>query len=106
MSVSTLQHRQGNQFAWGSIVVVSVGRPRGFLLKMGRCRTALDTWLNLPWQLGSGFVSGLAAFQLKNDRILPDISQLTVSLAETQESKTWFPLPGVLFLLAKLVGIL
>ena len=106
MSVSILQHRPGNQFAWGSIVAVSVGRPGGFLLKTGRCRTALDTWLNLPWQLGSGFVSGLTAFQLKNDRILPDISQLTVSLAETQESNTWFPLPGMLSLMAKLVGIL
>lgn len=73
-------------------------------MKTGRCRTALDTWLNLPWQLGSGFVSRLIAFQLKNDKNLPDINQFSVSPAETQESKTWFPPPGMLFLLVKLLG--
>ena len=83
---------------------MSVGRPGGFLLKTGRCRTALDTWLNLPRQLGSGFVSRLIAFQLKNDKTLPGINQFSVSPAETQEPKTWFPPPGMLFLLVKLLG--
>ena len=73
-------------------------------MKTGRCRTALDTWLHLPWQLGSSFVSRLIAFQLKNDKNLPNINQFSVSLAETQESKTWFPQPGMLFLLVKLLG--
>lgn len=59
----------------------------GFLLKAGGCGTAqsLNAWLNLAWQLGSGFVSRLIVFQLKNNKNLPDVYQLGVNLAETQE---------------------
>lgn len=67
-------------------------------MKTERFGTALDAWLSLTWQLGSGFVSRLIAFQLKGDENLPRVKQLSVNLAETQ-SKTWFPLPGTLHLL-------
>lgn len=56
-------------------------------MKTGGCGTAqsLSAWLNLTWQLGSGFVSRLIAIQLRNNKNLPDVNQFGVNLAVTQE---------------------
>lgn len=56
-------------------------------MKTGGCGRAqsLSAWLNLTWQLGSGFVSRLIVIQLRNNKNLPDVNQLGVNLAETQE---------------------